>query len=78
MGVLEAGIGEPEVIEPVIERRPRDRDADVAHVGEVRQSGSAGLVDLPEDDLLPHGWRAMRGFAAPGSAGSQPRVRDGV
>ena len=52
MGVLEAGIGEPEVIEPMIERRPRDRDADVAHVGEVRQSGPAGLVDLPEDDLL--------------------------
>jgi hypothetical protein len=52
MGVLEAGIGEPEVIEPVIERRPRHRDADVAHVGEVRQSGPAGLVDLPKDDFL--------------------------
>ena len=52
MGVLEAGIGEPEVIEPMIERRPRDRDADVAHVGEVRQADPAGFVDLAKDDLL--------------------------
>jgi hypothetical protein len=35
MGMLKTGIGEPEVIEPVIELRTRDRDAEVAHVGEV-------------------------------------------
>ena len=29
-----------------------DRDAGVAHVGEVGQSGPARLVKLPEDDLL--------------------------
>ena len=28
MGVLEAGIGEPEMVEPVIERLAGDRDAD--------------------------------------------------
>lgn len=33
--MLEAGIGEPEVIEPMIERRPRDGDAGATHVGEV-------------------------------------------
>jgi hypothetical protein len=51
MGVLEARIGEPEVVEPVIERRPRDGDAKRARVGEVGQSDPAGLVRLPEDDL---------------------------
>jgi hypothetical protein len=33
--LLKTGIGEPDVIEPVIEPRTRDRDAEVAHVGEV-------------------------------------------
>jgi len=33
--MLKTGIGEPEVIEPVIEPRTRDGDAEVAHVGEV-------------------------------------------
>jgi len=39
---------EPEVIEPVQERRARDRDAKRAHVGEVRQAHPARRVFLAE------------------------------
>ena len=52
MGMLEAGIGEPEMVEPVIERLAGDGDAGAAHVGEIRQADAAGLMHLPEDDLL--------------------------
>ena len=52
MGMLEAGIGQPEVVEPVIQRGPGDGDAEIAHVGEVGQPHPAGLMDLAEDDLL--------------------------
>ena len=52
MGMLEAGIGEPEVIEPVVERLAGDGDGKIAHVGEVGQAHAPGLVDLAEDDLL--------------------------
>jgi hypothetical protein len=50
--VLEAGIGEPEMVEPVIESNACDRDSGAGHVGEIRQSHASGDVDLPEDDLL--------------------------
>ena len=52
MGVREAGIGEAEVVEPVIERNACDGHAQFGHVGEVRQSHLAGFVDLAEDHLL--------------------------
>jgi hypothetical protein len=52
MGMLEAGVGEPEVIEPVIEPNAGDRHAQVGHVGEIRQPHPAGFVDLSEDHLL--------------------------
>jgi len=52
VGMLEARVGEPGVIEPVIERDPGDGDAGGIHVGEVRQADPPGLVDLAEDDLL--------------------------
>jgi hypothetical protein len=35
MGVLPAGERQAEVIEPVIERLAGDRDAEIAHLGEV-------------------------------------------
>jgi hypothetical protein len=50
--MLEAGIGEPEMVEPVVERQAADSDAGAAHVGEVRQAEAAGLMHLSEDDLL--------------------------
>ena len=36
----------------MLERLAGDGDAGPAHVGEVRQAEAAGLVALPEDDLL--------------------------
>jgi len=52
MGVLKPGIGEPEVVEAMIERHARDGDPGLAHLGEVGQADLAGLVSLAEDDLL--------------------------
>ena len=52
VGVLEARVGEPEVVEPVIEGLAGDRDAEVGHVGEVREAEAARLVGLAEDDVL--------------------------
>src|SRR4051812_43360637 len=52
MRVLEAGVSEPEVVKPVIQPHAGDRDAEIGHVGEVRQPDPAGLMGLPEDDLL--------------------------
>ena len=52
MGMLEARVGQPEVIEPVIERLAGDGDAQVGHVGEIRQPHPARLMDLAEDHLL--------------------------
>ena len=51
LGVLPAGIGQDEVIQPVRQRLPGDVDAEVGHVGEVRQALLAGRVVLPEDHL---------------------------
>jgi len=52
MGVLKPGIGQPEVVEAVIERRSGDADAQLAHVGEVGEADLAGLVGLAEDHFL--------------------------
>ena len=52
MGVLPAREGQPEVVEPMIERRAGDADAAIAHVGEVGQPEPARRMFLPEDDVL--------------------------
>ena len=52
VGMLEAGEREAEVVEPVIERLPGERDAQLARVGEVGQCHAAGLVLLAEDHVL--------------------------
>ena len=52
MGVLKPAIGQPEVVEAMIERRSGNGDPQLAHVGEVGQADLAGLVGLAEDDLL--------------------------
>src|SRR3546814_16621707 len=46
MRMLETGVGEPEVIEPVTQRRAGDRDTQVRHIDEVGQAGAPGLMGL--------------------------------
>ena len=52
MGVLEAGTGQPKVVKPMIEPVAGDGDAQYGHIGEIRQTHPARLMDLAEDDLL--------------------------
>ena len=52
MGVFPARESQPEVIEPVIERRAGDADAVTAHVGKIGQAKPTRRVLLPEDDIL--------------------------
>ena len=52
VGVLEARVGQAEVVQAVLERDARDSDAEIRHVGEVGQPGAARLVGLAEDDVL--------------------------
>jgi hypothetical protein len=51
MGMLEARECQPEVVEPVVERFTRDRDAEFAHGGEVGQTHPARRVLLAEDHI---------------------------
>jgi len=77
MGVLEATEGEPEMVQPVRQRRARHRDAGGGHVGEVRQTHPAGLMDLPKDDLLVCAMQRPPGTDAPlqGAARTGGQVR---
>jgi hypothetical protein len=52
MGMFPAREGQPEVIEPMIERRAGDADAATTHVGEVGQPEPARRMLLPKDDVL--------------------------
>ena len=52
MRMLEAGVDEPEVIQPVIQLLPGHGDGQISHIGEVRQPHAAGLVHLAEHHLL--------------------------
>ena len=52
MGVLEAGIGQPKVIETVVERRSGHHDGEIAHVGEIGEPEPARRQGLTEDHLL--------------------------
>src|SRR5499427_5472975 len=52
MRMLPAGEGQPEVIEPVLERHTGDADAVIGHVGEVGQPQPTRRMLLPEDDVL--------------------------
>ena len=52
VGVFEAGPGKPEVVEQMIEWLACDRHAQATHIGKIRQSKPARLVNLAEDHLL--------------------------
>ncbi len=85
MGMLEAGERQPEVVEPVIERLTRDRDAEPAHVGEVGQAHPSRRMLLAEDHIAvgtverpPAGDAALQGPAhargdARDAGGKSPR-----
>jgi hypothetical protein len=62
--MLEARECEPEMVQPVIERQARDRDAESGRVGEVGQSQPPGLVLLSEDDVLLGAFQRMLGFSS--------------
>jgi hypothetical protein len=49
--VLEARVGEPEVIQPMIQRHAGHRDGQFAHLGEIRQPQPPRLVRLAEDHV---------------------------
>lgn len=70
MRLLEARPDKPEVVKSMVQRDAGDADTEIGHVGEFRQTHPAGLVDLPEDDLL---LRAMNG--APGARMRRSIVR---
>jgi hypothetical protein len=61
MGVLPAGEGQAEVIEPVVERLAGDRHAEIAHVGEVGQPQPArpGRWRKHSPPQKPGAWRGM-------------------
>src|SRR5947208_142486 len=52
MGVLETRECQSKVIKPMRQRDAGNLDAERARVGEVGQAKTAGLVLLPEDDIL--------------------------
>ena len=52
LGMLEAAIGQPEVIEQILEGHAGDRDLEARCVGKIRQSHASGLMNLPEHHLL--------------------------
>ena len=52
MGMLEARECQSEVIEPMRQRDAGNRYAERDRVGEVGQAKTAGLVLLPEDNVL--------------------------
>ena len=67
--VLEAGVGQPEVVQQVRQRRAGDDDSEVGGVGEVRQAQQSGRPGLREDHLLVgtvQGARCTRASGAPG------------
>ena len=59
LGMLEAGKGEGEMVEPVFQHLAANDDAQAVHVGEVGQAHSAWLLDLREHDISVG---AMQGF----------------
>src|SRR5215204_3990803 len=70
MGMLEARECQSKMIEPMIERLTRDRDAEPAHVGEVGQAHSPRRALLAEDHIAagtverpPSGDAALQGPA---------------
>jgi hypothetical protein len=77
MRVLESGVGEPEVIKAVIEPFSGDGDAQIGHVGEIRQAHPARLMDLPEYDLPVRAMQRPPGTDAPlqGAARTGGQIR---
>jgi len=69
--MLEARIGQAEMVEPMIEDLAGDHHAEIVGHGEIRQPDPAGFMDLAKNDFL---FRAMNG--APGSDPALQRPAD--
>lgn len=52
MGVFKAGTGQPEKIEPVVQDRLGNGDAQRGRVGEIRKPQPAGFLHLAENNVL--------------------------
>ncbi len=78
MGMLEAAIGEPEVVEPVIERLAGNGDAEAGHIGEIRQPEMARPVGLAKDNLLLLAVNGAPGADAPLQRAAHPLVQFGM
>ncbi len=78
MGVLEAGIGQPEVIQPMIKRLAGNGHAQFAHGSEIRQAHPARLVGLAKDHLLLGAMLGPPGAYPPLQRASDTRAEIGV
>ena len=76
--MLEARIDQPEMIEPMIEPFTGDGDAEVGHVGKIRQPHPAGFMDLAEDHLLVGTVQSAPGTDAPLQGTPDARGQSGV
>ncbi len=69
VGMFETGVHQSEVIEAVIQGLPGHPHPQITHLGKIRQSHLAGLMDLTEHDLLL--WAML---SAPGADASFQRT----
>ena len=73
VGVFEAGVGQPEMVQQVAQGRASDGDAEVPGGGEIGQRQATGWIPLGEDHLL---FGAMQG-APPAHAALQGAAHAG-
>src|SRR3954469_12885535 len=78
MGMLEARVGQPEVVEPVIESLAGDADSELTHVGEVRKPQPPGLVPRAKNTPLLGAVQASPAAAPPLQGAADPGAEIGM